>query len=67
MKFTLFLVLSCLSIVCLVSAQTVTNFGYVGGNKLGTETVVVKSTPLRVKEFTLTYPKVRFIRKLKIW
>lgn len=57
MKFALFLVLSCLG-VCFVNSMTVTSWGNTNARTLGTENVIVKSSILRVKTHTFTYPKV---------
>lgn len=65
MKFTLLFVLSCLS-VCFANPPTVTDYGNVNAENMGVESVVVESTPLRVKEYILDYPKDAVISKILI-
>lgn len=60
MKFTLFFVLSCLSF-CFANSMIVTTWGNVNSRTLGTENVFVEWSFLRVKEYNLTYPKVKLI------
>lgn len=50
--------------LCFASALTVTTWGNVNARTLGTETVSVKSSILRVKEYTLNYPKVKKLKLL---
>lgn len=68
MKFSVFVVLSCLCI-CLNSAKsvTITNWGNVNGRTLGTENVVVESSFLQIKTYNVIYPKVFFTLRLKYY
>lgn len=56
MKFTVFAVFAYFCI-CFASSETVDVYGHIHGPRLGCETVVVKSSFRRVKEYTFTFPK----------
>lgn len=59
MRIALFVVLSCVCI-CFVHCVTITNWGNVHTRSIGAERVVEKSSWLRVKTHTFSYPKVDF-------